>query len=401
MENNLTPEQVVEKLNNMFVEKMEGTATKSDVADLKTEVENLKGLSEKSAEIEKSIARFEGRLESMSEKAAKKAPAKGLSASLCAVFAEKHDSIKESIAKGQMFEMSVKAIGDTTIDGSYSGNVALSVLELGVDRIQRPTIKVRNIVNSGTTTSKYVVYITQTNAIGADWTNEAAEKTLFAPTYEEVSEEVKKVAGTVKISKEMLADLAFIQSEINTDLMEAIASQIENSLINGAGGAEINGLLGYAQTFAAGPFAGSIPLANETDVIRVAIAQIQSANFEPTHVVLNPNDIAKMQLTKTSTGEYTYPMFLIDSNGTQTVATLPIVSTTNIAAGDFLVGDMTKSNVRVREDVNMQVGYVNDDFQRNMVTILAEARLVHYVKANQVYAFVTGDFTTAKAAIND
>jgi hypothetical protein len=62
---------------------------------------------------------------------------------------------------------------------------------------------------------------------------------------------------------------------------------------------------------------------------------------------------------------------------------------------------MTKSNVRVREDVNMQVGYVNDDFQRNMVTILAEARLVHYVKASQVYAFVTGDFTTAKAAIND
>jgi HK97 family phage major capsid protein len=399
MENNLTPEQVVEKLNNMFIEKMEGTATKSDVSDLKNEVDALKGLTEKSNEIEKAIARFEGRLESMGEKALNSAPKK--LQTLAGAFAEKHADIIDSVTKGQTFNLNVKALGDTTITGSYDGNVALSVLELGVDRIQRPTIKVRNIVNSGTTTSKFVVYITQTNAIGADWTAEGVAKTLFAPTYEEVSEEVKKVAGTIKISKEMLADLAFIQSEINTDLMEAIASQIENSLINGAGGSEINGLIGYAQTFAAGTFAGSVPLANETDVIRVAIAQIQAANFEPTHVVLNPNDVAKMQLTKTSTGEYTYPMFLVDAMGVQTVANLPIVSTTNIAAGDFLVGDMTKSNVRVREDVNMQVGYVNDDFQRNMVTILAEARLVHYVKANQVYAFVTGDFTTAKAAIND
>jgi HK97 family phage major capsid protein len=399
MENTLTPEQVVEKLNTMFTEKMEGTATKSDVNDLKNEVESLKGLNEKSAEIEKAIARFEGRLESMGEKAVNNAP-KRLQ-TLAGAFAEKHSDILDSVQKGQTFNLNVKAMGDTTITGSYDGNVALSTLELGVDRVQRPIIKVRNVVNSGTTTSKFVVYITQTNAIGANWTAESVAKTLFAPTYEEVSEEVKKVAGTIKISKEMLADLAFIQSEINTDLMEAIASQIEESLINGAGGSEINGLIGYAQTFAAGSFAGSIPLANETDVIRVAIAQIQSANFEPTHVVLNPQDVAKMQLTKTNTGEYTYPMFLVDSNGVQTVATLPIISTTNIAAGDFLVGDMTKSNVRVREDVNMQVGYVNDDFQRNMVTILAEARLVHYVKANQVFAFVTGDFTTAKAAIND
>lgn len=401
MENNLTPEQVVEKLNNMFNEKMEGTATKSDVADLKNEVESLKGLNEKSAEVEKAIARMEGRLEAMSEKAAKNTPSKGMAASLASAFAEKHGEIVDVVGKGQTFNLSVKAMGDTTLNASYDGRVALSVLEMGVDRIQRPTIKVRNIVNSGTTTSKYVVYITQTNAIGADWTAEGDAKSLFNPTYVEVSEEVKKVAGTIKISKEMLSDLAFIQSEINTDLMEAIAAQIETSLINGGGGSEINGLLGYAQTFAAGSFAGTIVNANETDVVRVAIAQIQNANFEPTHVVLNPNDVAKMQLTKTSTGEYTFPMFLVDAMGVQTVATLPIVSTTNIEAGTFLVGDFTKSNVRVREDVNMQVGYVNDDFQRNMVTILAEARLVHYVKANQVYAFVTGDFATAKAAIND
>jgi hypothetical protein len=103
-----------------------------------------------------------------------------------------------------------------------------------------------------------------------------------------------------------------------------------------------------------------------------------------------------MQLTKTSTGEYTYPMFLMDVNK---VANLTVVSTTNMVAGTFLVGDFTKSNVRMRESMNVQVGYVNDDFQRNMVTILAEARLVQYVKANDYPAFVDGNIATAIAAL--
>ena len=68
MENNLTPEQVVEKINEKFNEKLASMPTKSDIDSLKTDVETLKGLTEKSAEIEKAIAKFEGKLEGMSEK---------------------------------------------------------------------------------------------------------------------------------------------------------------------------------------------------------------------------------------------------------------------------------------------------------------------------------------------
>ncbi len=82
------------------------------------------------------------------------------------------------------------------------------------------------------------------------------------------------------------------------------------------------------------------------------------------------------------------------------LAGLIVVTSTNIAPDTFLVGDMSKSQVRIRENMTLQVGYVNDDFQRNMVTILAEMRAAHYVKGNQVDAFVTGDFTTAIAALD-
>jgi len=396
---NLTPEQVVEKINNLVSEKLSGAATKSEMDDLKTQLDGFKSLETKSDEMIKAIAKMEGKLEAMNEKALPKSAPKNLAQALSSAFAEKHSDIQQSIEKGQAFNLEVKAAGDTTL-ADYTGNIALSVLEPGVSRPKRPVIKVRNIVNAGTTTSKFVTYVSQVTTSTSVWTAEGEEKTIIEPKYEEVSEEVKKIAGTIRISKEMLADLSFIQSEINTDLMESIEQGIEDALINGAGGTSLNGIISYAQTFAAGSFAGTVPNANLSDVIRIAIAQIQSANFEPTHVVLNPMDVAAMQLTKTSAGEYTYPMFLMDANGLSYVANLPVVVTSNIAAGTYLVGDFTKSNVRIREGVNMQVGYVNDDFQRNMVTILAEARLVHYIKGNDADAFVTGDIATDIAVID-
>jgi HK97 family phage major capsid protein len=393
---NLTPEQVVEKINGLIDEKMSTSATKSEVEGLKSDLEGYKNLEVKSQEIEKAIARMEGRLEAMAEKAVDhKFVPKNLAEAITNAYVSNIEKIKETAAKGGMLQLEVK--GDTTIDADYDGNIALSTLESGVDNIQRPVIKVRNVVNTGTTGSKYVVYISQDANTTPDWTNEAGTKAQSNPAYLEVSVEVKKVASTVKVSKEMLADLAFVRSEINSDLMAGLDQAIEFSLINGTGGLDLDGLLSFAQTFAAGTFAASIPSANISDVIRVAKAQIQAANFEPTHVLLNPEDAAKIELTKTQSGEYTYPAFW-DMN--MRVAGLIVVTSTNIAPGTFLVGDMSKSNVRIRENMSLQVGYVNDDFQRNMVTILAEMRLCHYVKNNQVNAFVAGDVATAIAAID-
>jgi len=393
---NLTPEQVVEKINGLIDEKMSTSATKSEVEGLKSDLEGYKNLEVKSQEIEKAIARMEGRLEAMAEKAVDhKFVPKNLAEAITNAYVSNIEKIKETAAKGGMLQLEVK--GDTTIDADYDGNIALSTLESGVDNIQRPVIKVRNVVNTGTTGSKYVVYISQDANTSADWTNEAGTKAQSNPAYLEVSVEVKKVASTVKVSKEMLADLAFVRSEINSDLMAGLDQAIEFSLINGTGGLDLDGLLSFAQTFSAGSFAASIPSANISDVIRVAKAQIQAANFEPTHVLLNPEDAAKIELTKTQSGEYTYPAFW-DMN--MRVAGLIVVTSTNIAPGTFLVGDMSKSNVRIRENMSLQVGYVNDDFQRNMVTILAEMRLCHYVKNNQVNAFVAGDVATAIAAID-
>ena len=396
---NLTPEQVVEKINGLFTEKMANVPTNDEVNGLKKEVEALKSLTEKSAEIEKAIAKFEGRIEAMSEKAVstREVAPRTIGQAVRKSLKDNHKAIVSAMEKGETINLDVKT--DTDLTNDYTGDVALSVLDPMVDRIKRQIRRVQEIANIGTTTSKYVVYIQQTTASTSSFILEAGAKAQGQVQYQEVSVEVKKVAATLKVSKEMLTDLAFMQSEVNYDLMESVEQSIDNALLNGNGvGANLDGVINQSTAWSAGTFAGTITNANVSDVIRVGKAQIEASNFTPTHVILNPEDVAKIQLTKTAQGEYTYPIFMYQT-GAMNLAGMVVVSSANMTADNFVIGDFSRFNVRYREALNMSIGYVNDDFQRNMVTILCEARLVSYIKANDQAGFVTGDFTTAIAAL--
>ena len=398
MENtNLTTEEVISKLDGLFTEKMANVPTKDDVAGLKSELDSLKGLEEKSQEIEKAIAKFEGRIEAMTERAVTPTEKKlSLGDSLMKSYADNIEAIKSAVEKGGKLNLDVKT---TTITNDYTGTYALTDFDTDVDRVRRKRYGILENVNTGATSGKFVTYVQQTATSTTDWTAEAGAKYQGEPAWSEISEEVKKIASYVKVSKEMLSDLSFIRAEINNDLMEQVRVGIEQALLTGTGtNNEIKGLLDASMglpTFGAGTFSLAVQDANITDLMRVVKAQIEGANFTPTHIVLNPEDIAKLQLTKDSSGQYTYPMFLPtqSGDGEMVLAGMRIISSTYMTADKYLVGDLSKVSVRFRDNIAMSVGLDTDDFTKNMVTILAEARLVQYVKNNDKPAFVYGDIT--------
>ena len=398
---NLKTEEVIQKLDNLFNEKMQNVPTQEDVAGLKSELDSLKSLEEKSQEIEKSIAKFEGRLEAMSEKAiTPEVKSMSLSENLFRTYADNIETIKDAVEKGGKVNLSTKA---TTITGSYTGDYALTDFDSEVDRVVRKRYGILENSNTGQTTGKFVTYVQQEVASGGDFVKEGFAKTEGEPTWKEVSEEVKKIAQYVKVSKEMLEDLSFIRAEIDNDLITGLRESIESALITAPANG-INGLLDAGMglpVFGAGSFANDVPNASITDLLRVVMAQIEGENFTPTHVIMNPEDIAKLQLTKGTDNTYTYPMFLPtqDGLGEMRIAGMRVISSTYIAQDKYVVGDLSKLNVRFRNNIELSVGLDTDDFTKNMVTILAEARLVSYVKANQKKAFVVGTISTDVASI--
>lgn len=397
----MTPEQVIEKVNTIIAEKTINSATKSEVEGLKAELTKLVNEKSDNTEVKSAIAKLEGMMESLKEE--KTAPTftiKSMGEAIANSYAENVEKVKN--LSGGTLNLDVKAVGTMTIGNNYSGGVvALTELEQGVTRIQRRQPFLRQIVNAGVTTSKYVSYIEQANPEGgADMTAEGTLKSQADFDLVERQAVTQKVTAFIKVSKEMLADVPFIQREINTELMELVALKLDSQVLSGDGtGNNLVGILQNATAWSAGTFAGTVHEANELDVLRVALSQIEGANFNANYILMNPVDVAKFDVRKTTTGEYTQPMIYTDLNGVKRYNGIEIISNNGVTAGTFLVGDFTKSNLRVREDMNIQVGYVNDDFTKNLLTILCEARATHYVKTNHYGAFVKGTFSTAKASL--
>lgn len=386
------------QLATLIEEKTKGTASAEALKALEDKLVEAQKSAETTNELKAEIAKMQGEMAALKE-----APKGGkvvkfnLGAAVVKQIAENLEA-----AKGRTgFAFEVKAEGDVTEANSYDGTIALTELDTEIDRIPRQRVLLRNLINSRPAANKNIVYIQQTVQAVAGMTAEAAAKFQTELAWEEVSVPMKKVTAFIKVSMDMLDDLVFIAGEINSELVMAIEDKVEDGLLNGDGlGENLKGMLEFAVNFDANGFVTTF--ANLTDVIAVAATQVENAKLRATHVILNPTDVLALRLTKTSTGEYTYPVFITDSvTGLPVVVNLQVVSTTWMEQGEFLVGDLSQSNLRVRKGISISVGRDSDDFTRNMVTILAETRCVHYIKANKAAGFVKGNIAAAIAVLND
>jgi len=386
------------QLATLIEEKTKGTASAEALKALEDKLVEAQKGAELTNELKAEIAKMQGEMAALKE-----APTNGkvvkfnLGSAVVKQIAENLEAAKSR--SGFAFE--VKAEGDVTEANSWDGVIALTELDTEVDRKPRQVVLLRNLINSRPAANKNIVYIQQTVAASAGMTAEAGAKNQTEVAWEEVNVTMKKVTAFIKVSMEMLDDLVFVAGEINSELVASIEDKVEDGILNGTGlGENLKGIMEFAVNFDANGFVTTF--ANLTDVIAVAAAQVENAKLRATHVILNPTDVLALRLTKTSTGEYTYPVFITDSvTGLPVVVNLQVVSTTWMEQGEFLVGDLSQSNLRVRKGISISVGRDGDDFTRNMVTILAETRCVHYIKANKAAGFVKGNIAAAIAVLND
>ena len=329
-----------------------------------------------------------------------KGTANNIPESLETLLKEKQDELKAMKEKsGASVQITLKAAGTMALSTNVTGQVPQAEREAGITRIVRRNPFILELVNVGTIMSNVWEWVEQKNIDGgADMTAEGAKKYQADFDLVVASANVKKVTAYIKVTKEMLDDVALMRSEIDQELTELINLKIDDQLLNGTGATvNLSGINQTATAWAAGAFALTIPTPNVFDVIRTAINQVRVNLFEPNYIVMHPTDVAKMDLAKASDGHYVLPPFI--SNDGTTVSGIRVVSNTGVTVDNFLVGDFTKYGVRFKEGLTINVGYENDDFTKNLVTILAEARLVGRVKSNHYGAFVKGVISTSITAL--
>lgn len=300
-------------------------------------------------------------------------------------------------------EIIVKAPSTITsgyaLTGSFANLMRTNEVEAGVSKAPDRKPFILDLISVGLTSSHTIFWNERVLREGYPaQTAEAAAFALMSQTYERKSASSKKTSVYSKISGEMMEDVDFIQSEVQTEIMDALPLVLDSQILNGAGTGENHlGILSVATAFAKPTGFDTLTAPNNFDVIRAAILQAQLEQFYPTAIVLNPADAANMELVKGSDGHYLDVPF-VSPDGR--IRGIQIVENTGVAAGSFLVGDFKKAKLFVNRDITVRFwDQVGTDPIDDLMTVTGSLRGIFRVTTPDRKAFVKGTFSAAKTAI--
>lgn len=224
---------------------------------------------------------------------------------------------------------------------------------------------------------------------GSPFEHEGVAKAESVITYELIDQKVATVAHFIKASKQILSDVSMLQNTLDARLRYGLEIAVENQLLNGTGvGANMSGLTKSGNYTAFTPTTGDTAL----DSISRAIATLEGNEAQPDVIILHPTDFRAMQRVKASgSGEYMFGA--PGGTNNEAVWNRAVHVTPAMGTGNFLMLDTAQMGVFfTREDAQVHVGYVNDDFTSNLVTLLAELRATLAVQ--RPTAVIYGALTT-------
>jgi HK97 family phage major capsid protein len=99
-----------------------------------------------------------------------------------------------------------------------------------------------------------------------------------------------------------------------------------------------------------------------------------NARSEPSAIVLNPTDAQNIDLLKQNNEANNFVGPRPYGVGAPRLLGVPVVETDALTAGTALVGDFSKAVLFDRQSLAITLGTINDQFIRNMVTVLGEIR---------------------------
>ncbi|TGE05564.1 phage major capsid protein [Hymenobacter fodinae] len=377
-------------------------AVEAATTDVKATAEDTqKAVEEIKANAEKQAKEINDRIDEMAT-AAKRAKLSGGSElegkSFLEEYTEQIDKVKgRERGKAVEFNLSAKAAVTMLTGATLPGRIIPTATGALVGR-ENAFQHVRDLIAAGNLSSNTLTY---PRAIGQEGdpavTAEGVKKPQMSFTFEEVIGTVKKIPVYFKLSTELVADAPAFVSYMQAQAAEAIKDVEDAELLYGDNtSTHLQGIYPIATAFDASGIKVDAP--QRIDILRMAVAQVRRAKFRATAILMNPDDVAALELTKDAEGRYLLPTVL---TGTlPNVGRVQIVEVDAMNEGEFLVGAFDRgAQVYEREGLTIRIFDQNeDDAIKNLVTVVLEERLMQAVY--RPASFVKGTFDTAIAAAN-
>ena len=377
---------------------------KSQAEKSQTEIKNLGGMTAETKEsADKALLAMntlDTRLKDIEQKMSRQREQDGAEFKSLGYQVIESDEMKAAMAQGANFRGRVNVEVKNITSASTSGTSATTGLVVadrqGYLALPNRQLVVRDLLMPGRTASGSIEYpkeLVFTNSAATVAENPGSAKPQSDITWSLVNTPVRTIAHWVKASRQIMMDAPQLQSIIDGRLRYGLGYAEDLQLLLGDGtGTNINGLMTQATAYSAAT-TGLAETASVTriDRLRLALLQATLALLPSDGMVLNPVDWAAIELTKDTQNRYIF------ANPTSTIGAVlwgkPVVQSLAMTVNLFLAGAFkTAAQIFDREDANVLVSTEDqDNFVKNMVTVLAEERLALAVYRPQ--AFIKGNFT--------
>jgi HK97 family phage major capsid protein len=217
-------------------------------------------------------------------------------------------------------------------------------------------------------------------------------------TLTDASVNVRTIAHWIPIANQMLSDVPALQSYLDTRLMDGIALKEDQQILYGTGiSPELDGIANDADVQTYLWSAGAVG-DTKLDAVRRAMTLADLAYYPVEFCMVHPSDWEDMELQKDTDGQYIWTT--VPAGGVPTIWRVPVVVSTAINAGDFLLGNSTMAcAIYDKEEASIRVTDSHSDFFiRNKTVILAEERLALAVFRPE--SLVYGRFDSAPAPLS-
>ena len=267
-----------------------------------------------------------------------------------------------------------------------------------VDILQRDIVLLDLVLRISTTsdTIEYVREDTFTNAAAtvaeaSATTGTSGRKPESALAYSVQTSPVRTVAHWIPVTNRMLADAPQVRGLINGRLLLGLDLVLEDQVLGGDGNGEnLTGILETANINIQG-----VGSDNELDAIFKARTQIRvNGKGRPNAILLHPNDWETIRLTRENVASATLGQYLMgppSQVGATTIWGIPVIESEALTENTGLIGDFAMGCALYdREQAAVRVGTIDDQFVRNMQTILAELRAAFVVFRPTMFTKITG-----------
>lgn len=307
---------------------------------------------------------------------------------------EAKDKLAKAAKSREGFQFNVKAVGDMTIAGNVTGQFPQATRFQGINDIAERKPKVYDLMPKLNIAGNSVEWVYETGQEGAAGaTSEGASKNQIDNDFVVTSLSLAKQTAYFKCSTELLEDPEGFISWLRNKLAVKLFIRVNAFVLAQA--------LAISTTFAAGTHANDVDNANAIDSLNVALDQIEIAEHEAINqaIFMYPSDLTALKYLKVSATDKRYVDAINEIANNRSLGGVPIITSTEITAGDFFVAELSKAIVIQKGDIVIDLGLDGNDFTKNMRTLLAEWRGEVVIQQNDRTAFVKGTFATTNAAL--